>query len=135
MSIKLTTVVGTQAKRILPFIATIWNFFDSSNEAQIREALSKVSILARRGKLKTVYLFETIAGVTVSGEFDGLSTAIELNVGCDKIVQCDEYITLHFPSIEQVLLYEKLANEDRELYLTNHSEFLDKHVDELLCHK
>ncbi len=48
MSIKLTTVAGTQAKRIIPFIATIWNFFDNSNESQIREALSKVSILARR---------------------------------------------------------------------------------------
>ena len=132
MSIKLTTVAGTQSKRILPFIAKIWNFFDNSNELQIREALSKVSLLARCGKLKTVYLFETIAGVTVNNEFDGLSTAIELNIDCDKTAQCDEYITLHFPSIEQVLLYEKLANEDRELYESNHSEFLDKHVDELL---
>ena len=112
MSIKLTTVAGTQSKRILPFIATIWNFFDSSNESQIRKALLKVSLLARRDKLKTVYLFETIAGVTVNSEFDGLSTAIELNVKCDKTVQCDECITLHFPSIEQALLYEKLANED-----------------------
>ncbi len=135
MSIKLTTVAGTQAKRIIPFIATIWNFFDSSNEVQIREALLKVSLLARRGKLKTIYMFETIAGVTVNREFDGLSTAIELNVKCDKTVQCDECITLHFPSIEQVLLYEKLANEDRELYTNNHSEFLDKYVDELLCCK
>jgi len=33
------------------------------------------------------------------------------------------------------LLYEKLASEDRELYTNNHSEFLDKYVDELLCCK
>lgn len=135
MSIKLTTVAGTQSKRILPFIATIWNFFDSSNESQIREALLKVSLLARRGKLKTIYIFETTAGVTVNSEFDGLSVAIELNIEYNKTAQCDECITLHFPSIEQVLLYEKLANEDRELYTNNHSEFLDKHVDELLCCK
>ena len=135
MSIKLTTVAGTQSKIILPFIATIWNFFDSSNESQIREALLKVSLLARRSKLKTIYMFETIAGVTVNSEFDGLSTAIELNVSCDKTVQCDECITLHFPSIEQVLLYEKLTNEDNELHATNHNAFLNAHVDELLCRK
>lgn len=132
MSIKLTTVAGTQSKRILPFIATILDFFDNSNESQIRESLSRVSLLARHGKLKSVYLFESIAGVTVNSEFDGLSTAIELNVECNKTVQCDECITLHFPSTEQVLLYERLANEDRELYESNHREFLDKYVDELL---
>lgn len=110
----------------MEFIAKLQKFFDRSNESQINEALSKISLLANNGKLETAYIFETIAGVTISNRFDGLSTAIELNT------ECNEFITLRFPSIEQVLLYEKLRNEDRELYESNHTSFLDKHVDELL---
>lgn len=110
----------------MEFIAKLQKFFDRSNESQINEALSKISLLANNGKLETAYIFETIAGVTISNRFDGLSTAIELNT------ECNGFITLCFPSIEQVLLYEKLRNEDRELYESNHTAFLDKHADELL---
>lgn len=107
-------------------IAKLQKFFDRSNESQINEALSKISLLASNGKLETAYIFETIAGVTISNKFDGLSTAIELNT------DCNEFITLRFPSIEQVLQYENLRNEDNELYESNHTSFLDKHADELL---
>lgn len=110
----------------MEFIAKLQKFFDRSNESQINEALSKISLLASHCKLETAYIFETTAGVTINNKFNGLSTAIELNTECNK------FITLHFPSIEQVLLYEKLRNEDRELYESNHTSFLDKHVDELL---
>ena len=113
----------------MAFAATVQNFFDKSTESQICDALSKVSLLAQHSKLNTMYIFETIAGITLNREFDGLSPAIELNS------DCDEFITLHFPNIEQVLVYEKLANEDKELHDNNHSEFLTKHVDELLCCK
>ena len=106
--------------------AKLQKFFNRSNDTQISEALSKISLLASYGKLKTVYIFETIAGVTISDKFDGLSTAIELNA------EHNEFVTLRFPSIEQVMLYEKLRNTDRELYESNHTAFLDKHVDELL---
>ena len=115
-----------QARRKVELTEKLQKFFDHSNESQINEALSKISLLASNGKLETAYIFETIAGVTISNKFDGLSTAIELNT------DCNEFITLRFPSIEQVLLYEKLRNEDRELYESNHTSFLDKHVDELL---
>ena len=110
----------------MDFIAKLQKFFDRSNEYQINEALSKISLLASHDKLKTAYIFETISGVTISNKFDGLNTAIELNT------ECNEFITLRFPSIEQVMLYENLRDEDRELCESNHTEFLDKHVDELL---
>ena len=108
------------------FIANLQKWFNNSSKSQISEALSKISLLASYGKLKTAYIFETIAGVTISDKFDGLSTAIELNA------EHNEFVTLRFPSIEQVMLYEKLHNEDRELYESNYTAFLDKHVDELL---
>ena len=107
-------------------IANLQKWFNNSSKPQISEALSKISLLASYGKLKTAYIFETIAGVTISDKFDGLSTAIELNA------ECNEFVTIRFPSIEQVMLYEKLHNEDRELYESNRTVFLDKHVDELL---
>ena len=107
-------------------IANLQKWFNNSSKSQISEALSKISLLASYGKLKTEYIFETIAGVTISDKFDGLSTAIELNA------ERNEFVTLRFPSIEQVMLYEKLHNEDRELYESNHTAFLDKHADELL---
>ena len=110
----------------MELIAKLQKFFNHSNESQINEALSKISLLASHGKLETAYIFETIAGITISDKFDRLSTAVELNT------ECNEFITLRFPSIEQVLLYEKLRNEDHELYESNHTSFLDKHVDELL---
>ena len=107
-------------------IAKLQKFFNRSNEPQINEALSKISLLASNGKLKTAYIFETTAGVTISNKFDGLRTAIELNT------ECNEFITLLFPSVDQVLLYEKLRNTDRDLCESNRTAFLDKHVDELL---
>ena len=110
----------------MDFIAKLQKFFDRSNESQINEALSKISLLDSNGKLEIAYIFETIAGVTISNKFDGLSTAIELNT------ECNEFITLRFPSIEQVMLYENLRNEDNKLCESNHTTFLDKHVDELL---
>ena len=115
-----------QARRKMDFIAKLQKFFNRSNESQINEALSKISLLASHCKLETAYIFETIAGVTISNKFDGLSTAIELNT------ECNEFITLRFPSIEQVMLYENLRNEYHELYESNHTAFLDKHADELL---
>ena len=114
----------TRHKMVL--IANLQKWFNNSSKSQISEALSKISLLASYGKLKTAYIFETIAGVTISDKFDGLSPAIELNA------ERNEFVTLRFPSIEQVMLYEKLHNEDRELYESNHTAFLDKHVDELL---
>lgn len=110
----------------MDFIVKLQNFFDRSNESQIREALSKISMLASNGKLEIAYIFETIAGVTISNKFYGLNTAIELNT------DSNEFITLRFPSIDQALLYEKLRNTDRDLCESNHTAFLDKHVDELL---
>lgn len=115
-----------QARHKMDFIVKLQNFFDRSNESQIREALSKISMLASNGKLEIAYIFETIAGVTISNKFYGLNTAIELNT------DSNEFITLRFPSIDQVLLYEKLRNTDRDLCESNHTAFLDKHVDELL---
>ena len=115
-----------KASRKMEFIAKLQKFFDRSNESQINEALSKISLLASHCKLETAYIFETIAGITISNKFDSLSTAVEFNTKCNK------FITLRFPSIEQVLLYERLRNEDHELYESNHTSFLDKHVDELL---
>lgn len=106
--------------------AKLQKFFNRSSESQISEALSKISLISNHGKLKTAYIFETIAGVTISDRFDGLSTAIALNT------YRNEFITLHFPSVEQVQLYEKLRDEDHGLYESNHTAFLDKHVDELL---
>ena len=114
------------ARHKMALIANLQKWFNNSSKSQISEALSKISLLASYGKLKTAYIFETIAGVTISDKFDGLSTAIELNA------EHNEFVTLRFPSIEQVMLYEKLHNEDRELYESNHTAFLDKHVDELL---
>ena len=110
-------------------VCSIHKFFNNSSESEIHNTLSKVSLLANHSKLKTAYIFETISGVAVNDKFDGLSTAIELNT------ECNDCITLRFPEIEQVMLYEKLANEDSELHANNHSSFLDKHVDELLCRK
>lgn len=110
----------------MELIAKLQKFFDRSNESQINEALSKISLLANNGKLETAYIFETTAGITISDKFDRLSTVVEFNT------KCNEFITLRFPSIEQALLYEKLRNEDRELYESNHTSFLDKHADELL---
>ena len=106
--------------------AKLKKFFNRSNDTQISEALSKISLLASYGKLKTAYIFETTAGVTINNKFNGLSTSIELSTECNK------FITLHFPSVDQVLLYEKLRNTDRDLCESNHTAFLDKHVDELL---
>ena len=118
--------LNRQARPKMVLIANLQKWFNNSSKPQISEALSKISLLASYGKLKTAYIFETIAGVTISDKFDGLSTAIELNA------ERNEFVTLRFPSIEQVMLYEKLHNEDRELYESNHTAFLDKHVDELL---
>ena len=115
-----------QARHKMDFIVKLQKFLDRSNESQINEALSKISLLASNGKLEIAYIFETIAGVTISNKFDGLSTAIELNT------ECNEFITLRFPSVEQVMLYENLRNEDNELCESNHTAFLDKHVEELL---
>ena len=110
----------------MEFIAKLQKFFDRSYEFPINETLSNISILASSCILEIPYIFETIAGITISDKFDSLSTAVEFNT------KCNEFITLRFPSIEQVLLYERLRNEDHELYESNHTSFLDKHVDELL---
>ena len=118
--------LNRQARPKMVLIANLQKWFNNSSKPQISEALSKISLLASYGKLKTAYIFETIAGVTINDKFDSLSTAIELNA------ERNEFVTLRFPSIEQVMLYEKLHNEDRELYESNHTAFLDKHVDELL---
>ena len=115
-----------QVRYKVGLIAKLQKLFNNSSESQISEALSKISLISNHGKLKTAYIFETIAGVTISNRFDGLSTAIELNT------EHNEFITLHFPSVEQVQLYEKLRDEDHGLYESNHIAFLDKHADELL---
>ena len=74
----------------------ILNFFDKSSENRVNDVLSKVSLLANKSKLSTVYLYETVAGIFLNKEFDGLSGAIKLDL------DNDECITLCFPSIDLV---------------------------------
>lgn len=75
---------------------SILNFFDKSSENRVNDVLSKVSLLANKSKLSTVYLYETVAGIFLNKEFDGLSGAIKLDL------DNDECITLCFPSIDFV---------------------------------
>lgn len=77
---------------------SILNFFDKSSENRVHNVLSKVSLLANKSnkenKLSTIYLYETVAGIFINREFDGLSGAIKLDL------DNDECITLCFPSID-----------------------------------
>ena len=59
---------------------SILNFFDKSSENRVNDVLSKVSLLANKSKLSTVYLYETVAGIILNKDFDGLSGAIKLDL-------------------------------------------------------
>ena len=59
---------------------SILNFFDKSSENRVNDVLSKVSLLANKSKLSTVYLYETVAGIFLNKDFDGLSGAIKLDL-------------------------------------------------------
>ena len=62
------------------------NFFDKSSENRVNDVLSKVSLLANKSKLSTVYLYETVAGIFINKEFDGLSGAIKLDLDNDECI-------------------------------------------------
>ena len=42
------------------------NFFDKSSANRVNDVLSKVSLLANKSKLSTVYLYETVAGIFIN---------------------------------------------------------------------
>jgi hypothetical protein len=50
--------------------------------------------------------------------------AIELNCFEDKTVQCDECITLRFPSIEHVLYCESFLAKDPKAFKEKYSDYL-----------
>ena len=123
MSIKLTTVAGTYAKRTLPLIGWIYFLFHS-NESSIRDALKTVVHNVHYNKVKTVYLYDAVNRIEVEHKFNDECVAIELNCFEDKTVQCDECITLRFPSIEHVLYCESFLAKDIKAFKEKYSDYL-----------
>lgn len=123
MSIKLNTVAGTYAKRTLPLIGMIYSLFQT-NETSIRNALKCVVHFVHYRKAKTLYLYDALERITVDHKFNGKSVAIKLSCFEDKTVQCDEYITLMFPSIDTVLEYELIVSKDQSVFREKYSDYL-----------
>ncbi len=123
MSIKLNTVAGTYAKRILPLIGWIYSLFDSDEE-QIRDALRTVVYKTHYEKAKTLYLYEALEKIKVDRKFYRDCVAIELHCFEEKTVQCDEYITLRFPDIKHVLECEAYTVNDEKEFREKYTDYL-----------
>lgn len=123
MSIKLNTVAGTYAKYTLPLIGWIYYLFNC-NETQIRDALKTVVHKVHYEKAKTIYLYEALKKIEVDCKFNSECVAIELHCFEEKTVQCDEYITLRFPSIEHVLECESYTAKDRKAFKEKYADYL-----------
>ena len=123
MSIKLTTVAGTYAKRTLPLIGWIYSLFHS-DELSIRNALKTVVHSVHYNKTSTVYLYDSVNRIEVKHKFNDECVAIELHCFEDKIVQCDEYITLRFPSIKHVLECEFYTAKDAKVFKEKYTDYM-----------
>lgn len=123
MSIKLNTVAGTYAKRTLPLIGWIYSLFNS-DETQIRDALKTVVHKVHYEKAKTLYLHRALEKIEVDCKFNRECVVIELYCFEEKTVQCDEYITLRFPSIEHVLECEAYNSKDEKAFREKYADYL-----------
>ena len=106
---KITNATGTYAKRINPLIKLFWTYFDA-HESSTREVVSRAAALVRYFKSKKIYFTVATEGVVAdTRQINGacnivLDTYIE-----NKAVCCEDTVTLLFPTIEEVLEYEKIA--------------------------
>ena len=123
MSIKLNTVAGTYAKRTLPLIGWIYSLFQFDEET-IRDALNTVVYKVHYEKAKTLYLYEALEKIKVDRKFTNDCVAIGLHCFEEKTVQCDEYITLRFPSIEHVLECESYTAKDVKAFKEKYIDYL-----------
>lgn len=123
MSIKLNTVTGTYAKRTMPLIGWIYSLFNT-DERSIRDSLKTVVHNVHYGKAKILYLYDAFNKIEVKKNFTGECVAIELNCFEDKTVQCEDYITLRFPSIEHVLESELFESKDPESFKKKYADYL-----------
>ena len=123
MSIKLNTVAGTYAKRTLPLIGWIYSLFNS-DETQIRDALKTVVHKVHYEKAKTLCLYRALEKIEVDRKFNRECVAIELYCFEEKTVQCDEYITLRFPSIEHVIECESYNSKDGKAFREKYADYL-----------
>ena len=123
MSIKLTTVACTYAKRTLPLIGWIYSLFHS-DESSIRDALKTVVHNVHYNKVKNIYLYNSVNRIEVEHKFNDECIAIELHCFEDKTVQRDEYITLRFPSIKHVLECESYTAKDEKAFKEKYANYL-----------
>lgn len=123
MSIKLNTIAGTYAKRILPLVGWVYALFNSDEE-QIRDTLRTVVHKVHYEKAKTLYLYEALEKIKVDRKFYRECVAIELHCFEDKTVQCDEYITLRFPDIKHVLEIESYTVKDLNSFKEKYMDYL-----------
>lgn len=105
---KITNSTGTYAKNIKPFIKLFWDYFDNY-ETNIRDVLRKAAALVRYFNSKKIY-FTLGEGVVVDTRPINSACNIVLDTYIEnKTVCCEDTVTLLFPTIEEVLDYEKIA--------------------------
>ena len=106
---KITNATGTYAKRINPLIKLFWTYFDA-HESNTREAVSRAAALVRYFKSKKIYF--TVSAKEVVADTRSVDGACNIVLDIyieNKAVCCEDTITLLFPTIEEVLDYEKIA--------------------------
>ena len=106
---KLTGRCGKYAKRITPLIRAFWIYLDS-NESMTRDALSHAVSLVRYFKANKIYFNRCVNKVTADTRQEDACLLLDVYIEND-VICCNDSITLLFPSIEEVLKYEKIIGE------------------------
>ena len=105
---KITNSTGIYTKNIKPFIKLFWDYFDNY-ETNTKNVLRKSAALVRCFNSKKIY-FTLGEGVVV--DISPINNACNIVLDTyieNKTVCCEDTVTLLFPTIEEVLDYEKIA--------------------------
>ena len=107
---KIINSTSTHVKNIKPFIKLFWDYFDNY-ETNIRDVLRKAAALVRYFNSKKIYF--TLDGGVVADTcpIDNMCNIVLDTYIENKAVCCEDTVTLLFPTIEEVLKYEKISGE------------------------
>ncbi len=123
MGIKLNTVSGMYAKRVMPLIALLYSLFERE-EHVIRNALKDIVHLIHYGKVRNVYLYDATGRIEVSNSLLNDVVALELICSEDKTVVCDSTVILRFPDIGTVLKNESYLAKDIDAFNEKYADYL-----------
>ena len=111
---KLTTKHGTYAKRIKSFSLSLMFYLDAT-EQMTRDLVSDLAPIVRYFKSKEIYITRATDKLVADRNFDGCTCAVKIETYLEDNAVCcnDKFITLMFPSIEEVLHSESFTVSNR----------------------